>query len=1067
MVATSHARSLPSATDPLLAELIDEVSRQLEDGEPVDLDAFIAAHPERAEALRLVLPALAVLADLGRSASGDRRSDPEVADSLHSSLGELGDYRIVREVGRGGMGVVYEAMQISLGRRVALKVLPFAGALDSQHLARFRLEAQAAAQLHHTNIVPVFAVGCERGVHYYAMQFIEGRTLAALIRELRDEDPPTESIIPSPLEGEGGRRPDEGDAACGSAAALVPPHPGPLPDGERATAGEPGIAPDAEPQQCSPSPLAGEGGPQGRCLSSSPSPRRGEGSPQGRMRGDLPRGSAKAPSYSTRTRAYFRTVADLGRQAAVALEHAHCYGILHRDVKPANLILDDRGNLWVTDFGLARIGDDAGLTMTGDLLGTLRYMSPEQALGHPAVIDQRSDVYSLGATLYELLTLRPAVPGRDRQEVLRRIANEDPKPPRRINPAIPRELETIVLKALAKEPASRYAAVQELADDLRRFTENRPITARRPTVWDRAVKWVRRHTVFFIVAMVFLALGSLVLGTATTIVWHEKSRAQRAYSAEVKLRRSARKAVDEMYRQVAEQLLTQKPDLEKVRREFLEKAVSYYQEFALEDNALPSERYEVATDYRRIAEIQRRLGNRPEAEYAYTKAIEIIDGLMMHHPRDPGLANELIFLRSNLAFVLSDSGRLGEAEREFRTELSIAEKLASDFPDEPKYQRKVAWVCGGLATVLFKLHRYPEGGDLCRREQEILEGLSKSYPSETVYQASLAISHNNLGVVWCETGRFDRAVASFERALDLNKRLADLQPENPSYRDDLFKNYTNLGETYFQLGDLQRAEDHLLQAISVLKKSQEEFPNLFTFRNSFDHLSVLGNVMRAQGEIQKAEPYLREAVGIGERVLADHPRTIDHLPMIADSHIGLAKVLWEGRKIEEARSHYQRAQAIWEQMKNLSPNSPMWRTDLAQHLVGCLELPLRDPAKAVALAREAIDNEPDDAAAWSAIGVALYRQGEAKEALKALNQAMEKSSGGSATTWYFLAMAHAKLGDGDTARSWFEKAETWRQGKTPRDPELRHLRDETTALPGFPSEPRSNDRRRSDSKSSG
>ena len=192
-------------------------------------------------------------------------------------------------------------------------------------------------------------------------------------------------------------------------------------------------------------------------------------------------GSA-TPSPSSRTREYFRTAAALGIQAAEALDHAHKFGIVHRDIKPANLLLDVQGNLWITDFGLARLQDDAGLTITGDLLGTLRYMSPEQALAKRGYLDHRTDIYSLGATLYELVTLRPAIDGQDRQEVLRKIAEDEPTPPRRLNPAIPRELETILLKAMNKEPESRYATAQELADDLRRFLEDKPIRAKRPTV---------------------------------------------------------------------------------------------------------------------------------------------------------------------------------------------------------------------------------------------------------------------------------------------------------------------------------------------------------------------------------------------------------------------------------------------------------------------------------------------------------------------------------------------------------------------------------------------------------
>ena len=337
------------------------------------------------------------------------------------------------------MGVVYEAVQRSLNRRVALKVLPFAAAMDPTQLRRFQTEALAAAQLHHTHIVPVYSVGCERGVHYYAMQFIEGQTLAQAIAERQAHGRAAAAPAPRlpPLWGKVARRAGWGSPAAASA---------PGPDRETRSARVSRPRRNRRP----------------KVSDSQPTP---------------PTPAQRRPAHrlqrpSSRSREYFRTAAALGIQAAEALDHAHKVGIVHRDIKPANLLLDVQGNLWVTDFGLARLRDDAGLTITGDLLGTLRYMSPEQALAkRMADLDHRTDIYSLGATLYELVTLRPAIDGQDRQEVLRKIAQDEPTPPRRLNPAIPRELETILLKAMNKEPESRYATAQELADDLRRFLE--------------------------------------------------------------------------------------------------------------------------------------------------------------------------------------------------------------------------------------------------------------------------------------------------------------------------------------------------------------------------------------------------------------------------------------------------------------------------------------------------------------------------------------------------------------------------------------------------------------------
>jgi WD40 repeat protein/serine/threonine protein kinase len=420
---------------------LEEYAALQEAGREPDRDEFLRRHADIAPILAECLDALWVVRDFAAEVRRDSPvphvSSPLVQEEQGGALGSglvLGDYQIVREISRGGMGVVYEAVQLSLQRRVALKALPFAATLDEKHLQRFQIEAHAAASLHHPNIVPVYGVGCEHGVHYYVMQYIEGHPLSDFIRGLRrlSETLPAGPSVPKRTSAE--------------------------------TPAEPAVRP-------------------------------------------LARGPA-----------FCRAIAGLGLQAAEALEHAHQLGVIHRDIKPGNLLVESTGRLWVTDFGLAQVSTEQGLTGTFDVVGTLRYMSPEQARALRLPVDHRTDIYSLGVTLYELLTLSHAFAAQDRQELLRQIACEEPEPPRRRNHAIPVDLESIVLKAMAKEPTERYLSAHELADDLRRFLEDRPVQARRPTVLQRLRKWTRRHKAIVNTAVAIGALALLLLGIGAW--WH-------------------------------------------------------------------------------------------------------------------------------------------------------------------------------------------------------------------------------------------------------------------------------------------------------------------------------------------------------------------------------------------------------------------------------------------------------------------------------------------------------------------------------------------------------------------
>jgi WD40 repeat protein len=370
------------------------------------------------------------------------------------------------------MGVVYEAEQISLGRRVALKVFPFHAVGDPKSLERFHREAKAAARLHHTNIVPVYEVGREGDVSFYAMQLIRGSALEQVIDELTRLRQPRS----------GGRRMVEPGRVTASVQGDWL-----LTGGMRSPAAAASAIVESE-----------EAEPVESAASSS---------------AVLPGGTVVSSVEASRRRLpFFRSVAQVGRQAAQGLAHAHSRGIVHRDIKPSNLLLDTDGVVWIADFGLAKAEDD-GLTATGDILGTLRYMAPERFRGQG---DARADVYALGMTLYELLTLRPAFKSRDRLTLIERIKQEEPARPRSIERRIPRDLETIVLKAIEKEPRQRYATADEMAEDLRRFLDDEPIQARRASAAERYARWARHHPTIAVLGAVLTAV--LVLTTLASLL---------------------------------------------------------------------------------------------------------------------------------------------------------------------------------------------------------------------------------------------------------------------------------------------------------------------------------------------------------------------------------------------------------------------------------------------------------------------------------------------------------------------------------------------------------------------
>ena len=420
--------------DGFLSEVCDEP------GQRRRVEALLAAH-EQSDSL-LDTEALASL------------EDTKVDRPIRRTIG---DFEILRELGRGGMGIVYEARQKSLRRKVALKILSSGLGLNSKAILRFRREAEAAGKLHHTNIVPIYTTGDDNGVHYYAMELIDGPSLDALVRSLRSNG-------------------DAGDAPTDSESQQAE-----IPDWVKETA-----------------------------LFQGPGGEDGSATAKIRCNDSVDRSARSTISSGS---AYFDEVATMVADVADALDHAHEHGVIHRDIKPSNLLLGPDGRLSINDFGLARMLEQPGMTMSGEFVGSPLYMSPEQITAGRVTVDHRTDIYSLGATLYELLVLLPPFPGQNRDQVLGQILHKDATSTRKLNRRVPMDLDTICMKAIDKDPDRRYQTAGALAEDLRRFVRRHAISARRMGPFGHSVRWVKRNPSW--ACLILLAMCSVAgLGLA-------------------------------------------------------------------------------------------------------------------------------------------------------------------------------------------------------------------------------------------------------------------------------------------------------------------------------------------------------------------------------------------------------------------------------------------------------------------------------------------------------------------------------------------------------------------------
>jgi len=1001
-------------------ELAESFVGRFRNGERPTVEEYAVKYPEIADELRELLPALVLLEQQARLEIIEALdgNGPSPSASLPR---EIGDFSIVREIGRGGMGMVYEAIQQSLSRRVALKILPVAATLDQRALQRFRNETMAVAQLDHPNIVDVFGVGTERGIHFYAMRYIDGASLAEIIGRLGSLEDEARGNFPQSL----GELATNGTAASGSRLGNS--------NQESHSAVEPV---DAVADAYAAETVASQ-----------------------RTRNNT--------RHAQRRPVYFRSIAKLGIQVAEALDHAHQVGIIHRDIKPSNLMVDARGKAWVTDFGLARIEAGVGLTMTGDIIGTLRYMSPEQALAKHTPMDHRADIYSLGVTLYELLTLTPAFTADDRRELLRQIAFEEPAMPRRLDPSIPAELETVVCKAMAKEPGERYATAQELADDLRRFVHDQPILARRPSLAARIGRWSRHHKSLVAAGAVLVAMGAIGSSlsavmlaeernkTAAALVTSEDQKRQLQINAEQLQReqqraeqnfQKARAAVDRLFTRAAEELKDQ-PHMDKVRKQLLEDALIFYEEFLRDNGDDIAVREEAAHTYLRVGSIRQLLGQYAQSLEPLESAAALLEKLVTQTPNDATNRQRLADTYGTMAYAMNQSGESDKHLVYSHKAVTVLEDLHAQFPEEARHAIKLADGREEYACTLSVAGKLKESINGFARARDLYEDIHAKFPALERDRFRMAHLHHWLGYALQKSGRMSDAEQEYRAALDLRTQLLNESSADAKRKHHLAHIKAYLASLLNVTGRTELALELVEEAIVLNEECLDEFPDHADYirRTASDYATREG-ILVSLGRLAEAETARERSSKLYMRLAGDSIGTVTTQSNSAWSNYSLGTRFDAAGEHEKAVELFRTAIAGFEQLNREHPESPKFLDNLAWVLATCPAVQFRDPVRAVELARKALQRVPSSASYWELLGIAQYRLGEFSAAISALTKADELGGGEQVVGWLFLAMARWQSGDQQAARELLSRANAWIAKYRSTDSELTRFHAEAIEL---------------------
>lgn len=852
----------PAATD--LDQIADEFIAKIRQGEKPAISEYADCHPELASEIEEIFPAIVALE------GGKNAAQPQGKVSLGASAPEqLGDFKIVSEIGRGGMGVVYEAIQESLNRRVALKLLPRHSLLDDKQLKRFRREAELTASLHHTNIVPVFGVGENGNFHYYVMQLIQGVGLDELTQNIVTTAANTE------LKGQQFKPGSE--TQTGSDTAYSP------------------IEPDGKIESVN-------------------------RSAEGHLN------SAEFEKYVNSP----YKIAILGIQAANALQYAHDRGILHRDIKPGNLLLDRDGLLCITDFGLARAAEQSDHSKSTDIVGTLGYMAPEMFRGDTC---RQSDIYGLGITLYELLTKRYAIERTSRHAMIEQITHGTITSLRRINPRIPRDLETIILKAIAPDTKHRYLSASELADDLNRFLENRPIRAKRISPIEFLWRWSCRNPAIASLSGLALTL-MLALGISMAVGFDRERRERKRAESSAQL---ATNALDRVFDRFVPSRLHStevsgsgdgysEPVLSRESADLLAGMVQFYEQLAESTGEQEEFQNKAAKAQRKVGDIHRRLGDFSSALTAYQKSLNL-------YQQNTGEFNALTIanLYNEIGRIYRFLGKQTEATEAHRRAEKLLQATIAANQEQPNLQFELARTFFlkaiqlrpdelgnsslGVESQSAPGRFFPSEENRIQLQQaiDILERLTESDQTNPEYRYLLALCLQEQ--IPADYARSPGEKGKEARAFEILETLVQEHPHVADYRQAVVKSYERFDIRRLNPDEIDEyVIDRLEKAIQHASRLVSDYPTIPEYKVSLIHahnklahgLDKMTRQQRTSNEIRTrhdtAELSLRTALRLQKELAFQFPAAPEHRIWMAKFETGLAEILYKKGSTAEAIS---------------------------------------------------------------------------------------------------------------------------------------------------------------------